>query len=122
MTAEDVMGDDLRRFSRGGSFVLSLTLIAAAVGEGCVSAVIVFSLKRHMIPPQVIGLSMEQFTADAAMGCKVGGGPIFPAGAAAACSNPAVQNSLEQKNPRSDLSETFAPCSRGATVNIRICF
>ncbi|GIY71996.1 hypothetical protein CEXT_543471 [Caerostris extrusa] len=34
------------------SFVLPLTLIATPVGEGCVSTVIVFSLKRHMIPPR----------------------------------------------------------------------
>ncbi|GIY71995.1 hypothetical protein CEXT_543461 [Caerostris extrusa] len=47
---------------------------------------------------------------------------VFPNGAAAACSNPAIQNSLEQKNPRSNRPETFAPCSEGAAFNIRICF
>ncbi|GIY71991.1 hypothetical protein CEXT_543431 [Caerostris extrusa] len=42
----------------------------------------------------------------------------LPSGATAACSNPAVQNSLEQKNPRSNRPGTFAPCSEGADVNI----
>ncbi|GIY61598.1 hypothetical protein CDAR_509391 [Caerostris darwini] len=41
------------------SFVLSLTLIAAAVGEGCVSAVIVFALKRYMIPPRLDRLGIK---------------------------------------------------------------